>query len=315
MTDLSTTFRSGVVPATFAPPLSSFIGDDGQTVVDLHGGIAGYVRVGRWAVMPGDPLADAGDLEGTVGELLAHLRRQRLRPIVVATEAPDVWERSGMHVTPVANDARVSLDDFTLTGKRMSKVRHAITSAERSGLRIEPYRHDLAEHVTSVSDAWLTTKHGGELQLTLGRLDTERLDSSMCRVAIDESDCVVGFVTWRVYAGGRARVLDLMRRRPDAPNPTMDALIGRCLTEFRDMGLEEASLNAVPLPQGPIAESLYPTASLRSYKHKFNPHWVPQWMATPSGTRRFPASLAVARAYCPDGVTRALLANSRFLSR
>ena len=41
--------------------------------------------------------------------------------------------------------------------------------------------------------------------------------TSTCRVALDTANRVVGFVTWRSFDDGHGRVLDLMRRLPDAP--------------------------------------------------------------------------------------------------
>jgi phosphatidylglycerol lysyltransferase len=293
-----------------APPLSAFVGDEGQDLVQLHDGIAGYVRVGRWAVMPSDPLSAQATSPTAVEDLLGRLRPIRLQPVVVATEHPDLWTRHGMHATRVADDARIDLPSFTLAGKRMAKVRHAVTSADRSGLRVEPYRPELAPGVTAVSSAWLGTKRGGELRLTLGCLDLGRLEPSTCRVALDAADRVVGFVTWRSY-GNSGRVLDLMRRAPDAPNPTMDALVAQSLLGFRDDGIVEASLNAVPLSHGPLGERIYPTTSLRSYKEKFAPRWVPQWMVVPSRARSLPALVAVVKAYSPGGITQVLRRNAR----
>lgn len=292
-----------------APPLSAFVGDPDQATVELRSGAAGYVHVGRWAIMPGDPLARGRALAPAVREALASVRLMGLRPVVVATEHPGLWERQGLRVTRVADDARIDLPQFALAGKRMAKVRHAVTSAERSGLRVQRYRPDLADELDRVSSEWLATKRGGEMRLTLGAFDPSRLDADTCRVATAPDGRVVGFVTWRSYGDGRGRVLDLMRRLPDAPNPTMDALIAASLLEYREQGVEEASLNAVPLSFGPLGEHLYPTASLRSYKEKFAPRWVPQWMVTPSRVWHAPALLAVARAYCPDGLTRALRRN------
>jgi phosphatidylglycerol lysyltransferase len=298
------------VPGRAATPLSAFVGDDGQELVQLQDGIAGYVRAGRWAVMPSEPLGAASTVPAAVAELLDRLRSMRLLPVVVATEQPELWTHHGMYPTRIADDARIDLPSFTLTGKRMAKVRHAVTSADRTGLRFEPYRPEMASGVEAVSSAWLGTKRGGELRLTLGRLDLARLEPSTCRVALDASERVVGFVTWRAYGDG-GRVLDLMRRAPDAPNPTMDALIARSLLTFRDDGMVEASLNAVPLSHGPLGERIYPTASLRSYKEKFAPRWVPQWMAVPSRTRSLPALVAVVKAYSPAGITHALRRNTR----
>src|SRR5205085_6702177 len=82
------------------------------------------------------------------------------------------------------------------------------------------------------------TKRGGEMGFTLGRFDPDLLGRADCRVAVDAEGRVVGLVSWHRYDAGRARVLDLMRRAPDAPNATMDALIAESLIDFAAAGVE-----------------------------------------------------------------------------
>ena len=119
----------------------------------------------------------------------------------------------------------------------------------------------------------------------------------------------MGLVSWHRYDAGRARVLDLMRRAPDAPNATMDALIAESLLGFSAAGVERASLACVPLPRGRLAEQLYPTASLRRYKDKFAPAWGPRWLVVPTRRHLVGGLLAVIRSYCPRGLAAGLRHN------
>ncbi len=204
----------------------------------------------------------------------------------------------------------IDLAAFSLSGKRMASIRHSVTSARRAGLRIVPWTDEVADGVSAVSAVWLRTKRGGEMGFTLGRFDPACSRVVECRVAVDGTGAVVGFVTWRCFDDGHGRVLDIMRRTSTSPNPTMDLLVGQSLLDYAAAGIETASLGAVPLGHGALAERLYPTASLRRYKEKFAPTWEPLWLVAPS-RRRLPGAVrAVAIAYCPGGLLRAMRRNA-----
>ena len=119
------------------------------------------------------------------------------------------------------------------------------------------------------------------MTFTLGRFRAEAVGKDNCRVVLDGSGVVVAFCTWLPFDRGRARLLDLMRRLPDVPNPAMDLLIARSLLEFADTGVFRASLACVPRVPDFLA-GLYPAERLRRYKNKFAPRWETRWLAIPS---------------------------------
>ena len=292
--------------------VSPFLDGRENVMISLPAGAGtGYLAVNRWAVMATGPATPPGQFECGLDALFAYLRALRRRPVFAAVADIEPYLERGFVATRIADNARIDLDRFCLEGSRMSSLRHSVTSARRCGLRVVPYCDELLEGVGLVSRGWLTTKRGGELGFTLGRFDPAILTAGNCRVALDANDDVVGFVTWRSYDNGHGRVLDLMRRTVDAPNPTMDALIAQSLFDFAALpGVDAASLAAVPLSYGSFSQRIYPTESLRRYKEKFAPIWEPLWLAAPS-TRLLPSALnAVANSYCPGGVLQALRRNA-----
>ncbi len=82
---------------------------------------------------------------------------------------------------------------------------------------------------------------------TLGRVCDWSETIGEGRVAVDKAGRAGAVATWRAYDGDRGRVLDVMRRRPDAPNPAMDMLLVDCLSECARVGVIEARLSAVPV--------------------------------------------------------------------
>ncbi len=281
-----------------------------REVHDLPGGgLVGYVRRGRWAVMASDPIAPPGREHETLDETLALATELGLRPMLVAVADADPYLDRGMWASPIADDALIDLASFSLSGKRMANVRHSVSAAKRGGLSVADWSPAMRDDAAAVSAQWLATKRGGEMGFTLGQFDPDDMSTVDCRVALDGSGRVLGLVTWHSYDNGRARVLDLMRRAPDAPNPTMDVLIAQSLLDFAAAGVGTASLGSVPRSHGRLAERVYPTASLRRYKDKFAPRWEVRHAVVPGRCHLPSAMLAVARAYSPDGLWAACRRN------
>jgi phosphatidylglycerol lysyltransferase len=290
------------------------VGEDKELLVLADGGVAGFVRCGRWAVFPTDPTTPPGTEGVALDEVLERIRRAGLRPIFAAVTDRGPYERRGLRCRQAADDPLIDLTTFSLAGTRLASIRHSVASARRSGLTVERFSPVHAEGCAIVSAAWLATKRGGEMGFTLGRFDPDAPSVSAtseteCRVVVDATGNVVAFVTWHQFDGGRARVLDLMRRIPDAPNPAMDLAVADSLISFAANGVEYASLGCVPISHGRIAERIYPTRPLKRYKDKFNPAWEPRYLAAPGHTSDARAMLALARAYCPAGVWAALRRN------
>jgi lysylphosphatidylglycerol synthetase-like protein (DUF2156 family) len=289
--------------------VSPFVVEPGNVGFRVPNGVAGYRAVRRWAVFATGPVAPIGFEADALAGVLEHVAAARRVALFAAVPDPEPFLDHGMHATPIADDALVALPDFSLAGKRRAGIRHSVSSAARAGLRVVPYTPDRYAELARVSEGWLRTKRGGELGFTLGTFDAAHLRRTECRVAVDADDAVVGFVTWRRFDDGRGRVLDLMRRTADAPNPTMDLLVATSLIEYAASGVAVASLGSVPRSHGAVGEHFYAAGSLRRYKDKFAPAWMPMWLVVPSA-RRFPSALrALATAYCPHGLLRAIRRN------
>jgi phosphatidylglycerol lysyltransferase len=260
-------------------------------------------------VCASDPVVVPGFERAVLDEVLSVIEWRDLRPVVVAATDPASYVERGFVATPIAEDPLVDLSSFCLTGKRLASIRHSVTSARRAGLRVVCGSDTVVAGAEAVSRQWLAGKRGGELGFTLGRFGAFDQPGVDWRVALDRDDRVVGFVTWHHYDDGNGRVLDLMRRDPHGPNPTMDLLIADSLLEFASAGVTMASLGSVPRSFGRLAERVYPTASLRRFKDKFAPRWEPRYLVTPSTVSRPGALIAVARAYSPNGLLGALRRN------
>jgi len=298
--------RTGVAP---------FIANPDVRGVGLLGGDAasGYAQVRRWAVTPGDVVASPADGELALEEYLAFLRDARLRPAFLAVGDPKPLRARGFDTTVIADEAVIDLPGFTLRGSARANLRHSTTSGRRAGLTVLPYAPWQEAQIREISGEWLRTKRGGELGFTLSRHDdiaAQLTDGETdLWAAVDPEGVVQAWCTWRHYLGGDGRVIDVMRRRVEAPNPAMDMLLATVLETYRNAGLRQASLASVPCDRGDLAERVYPSRSLRAYKQKFDPRWEPRWLAVPAARQRLFALAAVGTAYCPGGLRRAIARN------
>ena len=295
--------------------LAVFLTAPGLNVVELAGGdaAAGYASRRGWAVTVGDVVAPAPVAEQARCQYLDVLDSRGLRPALLAVDDPIPYRRRGFAVSAIADEAIIDLPTFDVTGPARANLRHSVAAAGRQGLTVTRYDPVHAEQLAEVSAAWLATKRGGEYELTLSRhadIPAQLRDGlTDVWLVLDAAGRAQAWCSWRHYRAGAGRLLDVMRRRPDAPNPAMDLLLVTTLANYRAAELTEASLSCVPRIPNRGLEWVFPSQTLRAYKQKFVPRWQPRWLAVPSRRQRPFALAAIGGAYCPDGLRRALRPN------
>jgi len=282
-------------------------------VADGRGLVAFAVRNGV-AFVAGDPLCAPADLERCAGDFVAHCRRQGWTPCFYEASERELpaYQRLGLRTLKMAEEAIVELPSFSLAGGKRAALRSMVHKVTRMGLGVRRYDRArcpdaaLDEQLEEISEAWLAEKRLGEMGFSVSRFSLEALDGVFVFVCLQEEHAVA-FSSWRPYRGGRCAVLDLMRKRGDAPSGTMDLLVSRSLEELRAAGLEEASLANAPLanvgePRGGLEKGVallfenlnafYGYKNLFQFKKKFAPRWEGRYLVYPGG----PALPAVAYA-------------------
>ena len=270
---------------------------------------------GRVAFAVGDPLCAPEDLERAAREFAGHCRRNGWMPCFY--EVPEAslptYRGLGLSALKMAEEALVDLPAFSLAGGKRAALRSMVHKVKRMGLDVRRYDRaasaDAAidEQLEEISEEWLAEKRLGEMSITVSRFSLEALADVFVFLCTDAAGRVVAFTSWRPYAGGRAAVLDLMRKRSDAPSGTMDILVSRSLEELRSLGLAEASLANAPLanvgtPHGGLEKgvallfenlnAVYGYKNLFQFKKKFAPLWEGRYLVYP-GAPALP-SVAVA---------------------
>ncbi|ANN18290.1 hypothetical protein SD37_23390 [Amycolatopsis orientalis] len=224
----------------------------------------------------------------------------------------------------VAEETIVPLEGLEFRGKKWQDIRTAMNKAKKSGVTAEWVSYVdtppwMSGQIKALSRDWLADKGLPEMRFTLGGLDELADPDVRCLVAVDDEQRVHGVTSWLpVRDEGRivAWTLDFMRRGPDAFAGVMEFLIASMVVRCRDEGAEYLSLSGAPLARldqderaaplqrlldvvGKTLEPVYGFRSLLAFKAKFQPTYLPLYMAYPRVAALPSIGNAIAKAYLP----------------
>ncbi|MGO0123332.1 phosphatidylglycerol lysyltransferase domain-containing protein [Desulfothermobacter acidiphilus] len=293
------------------PDKAYFFGPGGRNVI-------GYTVQGNVAVALGDPVGPPEEQGEIIAAFNSFCRQHDWHPAFFqVTEAwLPLYHREGMESLKIGEEAVIELKSFTLEGKEMKGVRHAVRRAERLGYRVKFYQPPLEERLLhrlkEISDAWLRSKQGSEKRFALSWFDYQYLRNSPVAVVVDPEGREVAFANLVPTYRSRVGTIDLMRRLPSAPSGVMELLLVALAEYFRQQGLEGFSLGLAPLAglggfKAPLPEKtarliyehfnfFYGFKGLRQFKAKFRPRWEPRYLIYPAPWLLPKVALAIVRA-------------------
>ena len=209
----------------------------------------------------------------------------------------------GLTVLKLGEEARVLLADFCLDGHARKGLRQVQRHVQREGGTFEVIPPEqVREHIgefRQISDAWLTEKHTREKGFSIAYFDPRYLGYFPAAV-VRRNGQIVAFANILAGANKKELSLELMRYNPDAPHGVMDFLFIELMLWGRQQGYEWFNLGMVPLAGlqkralapawnrfGSIifraGEHFFNFKGLRAYKSKFDPIWLPKFVASPGG--------------------------------
>ncbi len=197
--------------------------------------------------------------------------------------------RAGWHVLPIAREASLNPQRFTLDGSEKRQLRRKLRKADGAGVVVQRGGTNLPlTGMGQIASHW-SRSHGGERGFSMGVWAPANLPFARVYLAFRHGQ-LVGFVT--LHANANEHTLDLMRVDPTAPDGTMHALVTAAIAAAKAEGISRFSLAAVPLgtslQEPPIHRNLrklIDTASgaggLRQFKATFAPQWETLYAAAP----------------------------------
>ncbi len=303
--------------------------DKHHLLVAAGQGLVGYAVRGSVALACGDPLAPEEELEKSVLEYCEYSRKNGWSPCFyeAAESRLPVYESLGLRCLKIAEEALLDLKEFSLAGGRRANLRAMVNKALKSEMQVRRYNRSVIldagvdEQLEEISEEWLAEKALGEMGFTLGRFSLETLGETYAFLCAT-GQRVEAFCTWLPYRDGAAMVLDLMRKRRDAPAGTMDLLLAHSLLQLKAAGLCEASLANAPLanvgkPRGPLdrgvallfenMNAFYGYKNLFQFKKKFAPRWEGRYLVYPKGADLPRIAYSLTSLHSSGGFMRLLL--------
>ena len=224
----------------------------------------------------------------------------------------------------IGHEAIARLTGFSLEGKTNKSLRSSVTKLARLGYRTEHYEPPLSSHILhelrEVSDEWLATTSGAEMRYSLGAFEDDYVRSTPVVVVRAPDGQITAFANLVVQEQWREVAVDLMRRRHEVENGTMDFLFVSIIEWAKahsyatfDLGLsalagvgEDSDDPTVERALHYIYEHIYQFYNfkgLHAFKGKFHPQWVPRYLVYPGAASLPSVALALIQADAGMDVT------------
>ena len=209
----------------------------------------------------------------------------------------------GLRVFKIGEEGVVDLNKFSLHGSKAAKLRNAISKMKKEGISFsvlekEDVKRRIGE-LKAISDEWLLSKNVAEKGFSLGFFEEEYVSNFRCGIA-EQDGKILGFANVLESLPKRELSIDLMRQTEASPHGVMDFLFTNLFLWGKDNKYESFSLGMAPLSglaNNPLAPNyakignmvfrhgghFYNFEGLRKYKEKFEPDWIPRYVACSNG--------------------------------
>ncbi|XZN92117.1 MAG: phosphatidylglycerol lysyltransferase domain-containing protein [Microcoleus sp.] len=263
-----------------------------------------YVPKGRGAIALGDPIGPPEDRKEAILGFQEFCDRNDWYPTFYQTLPDDleIYYALGFRVIQIGESAMVNLKDFSLKGKAKQNLRTAINRLTKAGHQVKfyepPLSSDLIRQMKAVSDEWLQMVQGAEKRFSVGWFNETYLRETRA-IAIQTPDGKISAFANMISSGNQVVGVDLMRRRIEVENGTMECLFASMLQHCQELGYAEFDLGLSALAgvgesekSGRLEKVLiylsehlskfYNFQGLHSFKDKFGPRWEARYLVYPS---------------------------------
>jgi phosphatidylglycerol lysyltransferase len=223
---------------------------------------------------------------------------------LVDAEGLPLYVDLGLSVLKVGDDARVSLQDFSLLNGESAGLRAIHDQICREGYRFEIVRSaavpPLLPTLQAISDAWLAQNRIREKGFSSGIFHPDYVCNFPCAVVRDAAGNIVSFAVLWASANKEDLAVDLVRYHRAAPLGIMDYLLIELMNGGKEQGYRWFNLGVAPFSSigshalAPLwhrvggliyrqSEHFRNIESLRSYEEKFHPVWRSKYLVCPAG--------------------------------
>ncbi|WP_013323478.1 phosphatidylglycerol lysyltransferase domain-containing protein [Gloeothece verrucosa] len=288
---------SSLAPLALLPDKAYYFSPSGRSVI-------AYVPKGRGAIALGDPIGPPEDKKEVIIGFQQFCQENDWYPAFYQT-LPDYLElyRSlGFKVLKIGEEAIVNLQTFSLQGKAGKNLRTAMNRMTKLGYKIQfyppPIEDDLLKKLRNISDEWLKMMQGAEKKFSVGWFDEDYLKNCEIVTVETEKGEITAFCNMIPEYQTNEITNDLMRRKAEVENGTMDFLFIGLFQAYKERGYDGFNLGLSALAGlgqtqlSPRLEKVlsylykhlnqfYNFQGLHSFKDKFNPRWEPRYLIYP----------------------------------
>jgi phosphatidylglycerol lysyltransferase len=283
-------------------PLMVATGDK-SVFIDGSRGFCLYRTIGPYLVLFSDPVVRCTERRAFLDALFKLAGELDRRPVFyqISLDWIPVLHDRGYDFFKLGEEAQIHLDQVTLEGHPGKLNRQFLKRAERDGVRFRIVGPEelpsLLPELAEVSADWLESKHVVERQFSIGFFDDTYMKRFRCALVeeVNAPHRILAFANLLEGPNKEEISVDLMRYRSSGPS-VMDFLMVSLFLEGKALGYRRFNLGMAPLSsvgqqRGAHArerlahllfqrgEQWYNFQGLRQYKDKFNPDWVPRYMA------------------------------------
>jgi len=293
--------------------------DDKRYFFSQGGSVIGYVLMGRTAVALGDPVGPTENLRPSAEAFASLCQNNDWLPVFYQTlpETLELYKSAGFDTLCIGHEGIVNLQTFTLEGKEGKALRSPVNKLRNAGYKFivhePPIPDELMEELRTISDEWLTMMHGSEKRFSLGWFEDEYIRNSPIGAVYTPQGWISAFANYIPEYQRNETTIDLMRRRHETENGTMEFLFVSMFQWAKERGYDGFNLGLSGLsgvgekPGDPAIEHVmhfiyehinqfYNFKGLHNFKEKFHPEWSPRYLIYPGTANLAQAWLAVTQA-------------------
>jgi lysyl-tRNA synthetase, class II len=268
---------------------------------DDRSAFVGYRIENRVLLLSGDPVGPPQTFRELLAQVRAFAETRGLKlGAVGASEALcPLYEELGLRSMYLGDEAIVELEQFSLEGRAIRKVRQSVSRLSKAGYHAE--LHPLSElcptSLAQVEDVLERGREGAPergFSMAMDSLHGAPEHQTLVVVAKDEDEEIRGVLHFVPCYGRPAMSLSFMRRDPETPNGLTEFLVVKAVELLRERGVTEMSLNFATFAKWmhspekrweralgklvALANPFFQIESLYRFNAKFFPRWEPRYL-------------------------------------
>lgn len=264
-------------------------------------GMIQYSIYSNKLIVLGNPLGYKDDLKELIEEFYKFADTYGYVPIFFEVHGSmlEILHEYGYEFMKLGESALVHLDEFTIAGQKMQKVRTCCNKITKAGYTFEvihgPLSKDLLSDLKRISDTWLAGKN--EMKFSMGFFDEEYINRSPIGIVRNADGILEAFVTiMPTYGENQTFCSDLMRYSRNTPRGVMDYMFANLLLWGKENGYKYFDFGVSPLANVGLSkysflserfasqiyfhgQMFYSFKGLKQFKGKYAHSWHPKFLA------------------------------------